>query len=60
MAFKEADLENLILDLIKNKGYEYVHGDNLDRNYTYEKWLEEIEQVIEGYSDEDVWKRILN
>ena len=40
--------------------FNIANGDNLDRNYTYEKWLEEIEQVIEGYSDEDVWKRILN
>ena len=37
-----------------------TYGDNLDRNYTYEKWLEEIERRIEGYSDEEVWKRILN
>lgn len=37
-----------------------TYGDNLDRNYTYEKWLEETERVIEGYSDEEVWKRILN
>lgn len=33
MAFQEADLENYIVDLIKNKGYEYVHGDNLNRQY---------------------------
>ena len=33
MSFQEADLENLIVDLIKNKGYEYVHGDNLNRQY---------------------------
>lgn len=33
MAFQEADLENLIVDLIQNKGYEYVHGDNLNREY---------------------------
>lgn len=33
MAFQEADLESLIVDLIKNKGYEYVHGDNLNRQY---------------------------
>ena len=33
MAFQEADLENLIVDLIKDKGYDYVHGDNLTREY---------------------------
>lgn len=33
MAFQETDLENLILDLIKDKGYEHVHGDNLKREY---------------------------
>ena len=33
MAFQEVDLENLIVDLIRNKGYEYVHGDNLTRQY---------------------------
>ncbi len=33
MSFQEADLENLIIDLIKNKGYAYVHGDNLNRQY---------------------------
>lgn len=33
MAFKEADLEKLIVDSIKDKNYEYVHGDNLNRNF---------------------------
>lgn len=31
MSFKEKDLENLIISLIKEKGYEYVHGDSLKR-----------------------------
>lgn len=31
MGFNEASLENLIVGLIKDKGYEYVHGDNLNR-----------------------------
>ena len=33
MPFIESDLENLIIDQIKNKNYEYVYGENLDRNY---------------------------
>lgn len=31
--FKEEDLEKLIIDLINHKGYEYVYGENLERNY---------------------------
>ena len=31
--FKEEDLEKLIIDLISDKGYKYVYGDNLERNY---------------------------
>ena len=31
--FSEQDLENLILNLIKEKGYIYTHGDNLNREY---------------------------
>ena len=33
MSFIESDLENLIIDLIKNKEYTYIHGDNLERTY---------------------------
>ena len=33
--FKEEDLEKLIIDLISDKGYKYVYGDNLERNYEY-------------------------
>lgn len=33
MSFNEQDLENLILDLIKEKGYIYTHGDNLMREF---------------------------
>lgn len=33
MSFIESDLESLIIDLIKNKGYTYIHGDNLERTY---------------------------
>lgn len=33
MSFQEADLEKLIVDLISQKGYTYVHGDNLNRNF---------------------------
>jgi type I restriction enzyme R subunit len=31
MSFKEENLESLIIDLIKEKGYDYIHGDNLKR-----------------------------
>ena len=34
MSFSEANLENLIVDLIKDKNYTYVHGDSLEREYT--------------------------
>ena len=44
MPFIESDLENLIIDQIKNKNYEYVYGENLDRNYediiNIQKWNE--------------------
>lgn len=33
MPFQETDLENLIIDLIKGKGYEYTHGDYLSREF---------------------------
>ena len=33
MSFQEADLEKLIVDLISQKGYTYVHGDNLNRDF---------------------------
>lgn len=33
MSFQETDLENLIIDLIKDKGYMYTHGDFLNREY---------------------------
>ena len=33
MPFLEQDLENLILDLLKEKGYEYTHGDSLAREF---------------------------
>ena len=33
MSFSEADLEKLIVDLIKNKNYEYIYGEEIDRNY---------------------------
>ena len=29
--FNESTLEKLIVDLIADKGYTYVHGDNLNR-----------------------------
>jgi len=31
--FKEEDLEKLIIDLIKQKQYEYIHGEELERNH---------------------------
>ncbi len=33
MSFNEKDLEDLIIELIKNKGYDYIYGENLERNY---------------------------
>ena len=33
MSFQEQDLENLIIELISNKGYLYTHGDNLTREF---------------------------
>ena len=33
MSFNEAALEKLIIDLIVEKGYSYVHGDNLQREF---------------------------
>ena len=33
MSFQECDLENLIIDAIKGKGYTYAHGDTLRREY---------------------------
>ena len=31
MSFDEKELENMIVELIKNKGYDYVHGDYLNK-----------------------------
>ncbi|EIF6154537.1 type I restriction endonuclease subunit R [Clostridium perfringens] len=33
MAFEESNLESLIVDLIRDKDYKYVHGDNLIRQF---------------------------
>lgn len=33
MAFQEPDLESLIVDLIRDKGYEYIHGSNINRQF---------------------------
>ena len=33
MLFNEAELEKSIVDLIANKGYKYIYGEELDRNY---------------------------
>ncbi len=46
--FQEKDLEELIIRLIKNKGYEYINGDNLSR---------EVENVL---IEEDLIKFLEN
>lgn len=33
MSFKESELEELIVNLIKEKNYDYVYGEELNRNY---------------------------
>ena len=33
MKFKEEDLENIIINCIKDKRYSYKHGDDIERNY---------------------------
>ena len=31
--FNEAELENAIIELFKEQGYTYVHGDEIERRY---------------------------
>lgn len=33
MSFQESNLESLIVDLIKDKGYDYINGNNLNRQF---------------------------
>ncbi len=55
MAFQEVDLENLIVDLIKNKGYEYVHGDNLSRQYEDVLLDDDLKSFLSNkYKDNDI------
>ena len=53
--FQEMDLERLIVNLIEEKGYNYVHGDYLER--TYEDVLIEkdlFEFLKKRYKDNDI------
>lgn len=34
MPFPESHLESAIIELFQQQGYDYVHGDNVVRNYT--------------------------
>ena len=57
MPFIESDLENLIIDQIKNKDYEYVYGENLERNYEDIIIEKDLIQFLESkYINEEITK----
>lgn len=55
MSFKESDLENLIINLITDKGYTYVHGDNLNRDFSNVLIDEDLRNFLkEKYKDNKI------
>lgn len=44
--FNEAGFENAIIDLLKALGYQYIHGPDLDRDYTVPYYETELEDSI--------------
>lgn len=46
MGFKEYDLENLIIDLLKEKNYDYVHGNDLPREETNVLLENDLEEFL--------------
>ena len=66
MSFTEADLEQLIVDKIKNAGYDYFHGDDLKRAYEDVLLEDDLEAFLknryaaEGITDEEINSIILS
>ena len=55
MSFKESDLERLIIDLMTKNRYEYVHGDNLERNFEDVLLNEDIYTFLHNkYRDQEI------
>ena len=53
--FQESDLENLIVNLISTKGFEYVFGENLNRNYENVLIDEDIKAfLLKKYENQDI------
>lgn len=44
--FNEAGFENAIIDLLKDLGYQYIHGPDLDRDYSVPYYEAELEDSI--------------
>lgn len=44
--FNEAGFENAIIDLLKDLGYQYIHGPDLDRDYSVPYYESELEDSI--------------
>lgn len=44
--FNEAGFENAIIDLLKDLGYQYIHGPDLERDYTVPYYETELEDSI--------------
>lgn len=58
MSFNEQDLENLILDLIKEKGYIYTHGDNLVREFDNVLVVDDLITFIKNeYKDKGITEK---
>lgn len=46
IGINEAGYENAIIDLLKELGYQYIHGPDLDRDYTVPYYESELEDSI--------------
>ena len=55
MAFQESHLENMVVDLIRDKGYAYIHGDNLKREYEDVLIEDDLRQFLSNrYASNDI------
>lgn len=55
MAFQESHLENMVVDLIHDKGYEHVYGDNLKREYEDVLLEDDLRQFLSNrYASNDI------
>lgn len=61
MSFQEVDLENLIIDLIKEKKYEYVYGENIERAYDDVLIESDLKKFLnQKYKEQDIEENEIN